>query len=185
MPARHTSLPNDLLLEEQFPPKALVDERGCRRDIRSNGWIVFRKSSLSQKRSGRRNQFSSFGADLPVRNFTGPKPGLKSGPDVFADALVLRNALFPGKLRFPERSFPGMSSGPRFKRLASSSPDLSSIAGKTQTVGSAIRWPRAGLCCPSTGISNRSPRLTPHRRPASADIRSTLAQWLSLSQAAG
>src|SRR5882757_3785347 len=67
---------------------ALVDERGCRRDIRSNGWIDFRKSSLFQNRSGRRNRFSSFGAESLLRNFTGPKARLKSGPDVFADALV-------------------------------------------------------------------------------------------------
>jgi hypothetical protein len=26
----------------EFEPAALVDERGCRRDIRSNGWIVYR-----------------------------------------------------------------------------------------------------------------------------------------------
>jgi len=32
----------------------------------------FLKSSLfTEKRSGRRNRFSSFGADLEVRNFTG------------------------------------------------------------------------------------------------------------------
>ena len=71
---------------------ALVDERGCRRDIRSNGWIDFRESSLFQNRSGRRNKFSSFGAESLLRNFTGPKARPKSGPDVFADALVPRNA---------------------------------------------------------------------------------------------
>jgi hypothetical protein len=70
---------------------ALVDERGCRRDIRSNGWIDFRESSLFQNRSGRRNRFSSFGAESLLRNFAGPKARLKSGPDVFADALVPRN----------------------------------------------------------------------------------------------
>jgi hypothetical protein len=74
---------------------ALVDERGCRRDIRSNGWIDFRESSLSQNRSGRRNKVSSFGAEALLRNFTGPKARLKSGPDVFADALVPRNACRP------------------------------------------------------------------------------------------
>jgi hypothetical protein len=49
MPARHTSLQDDLLLEANFKPAALVDERGCRRDIRSNGWIVLLKSSLFEK----------------------------------------------------------------------------------------------------------------------------------------
>src|SRR6266436_1022355 len=70
---------------------ALVDERGCRRDIRSNGWIEFRKGSLFQNRSGRRNRFSSFGAESLLRNFTGPQARMKAGPDVFADALVPRN----------------------------------------------------------------------------------------------
>jgi len=80
---------------------ALVDERGCRRDIRSNGWIDFRqdllfqKGSLFQNRSGRRNRFSSFGAESLLRNFTGPKARMKSGPDVFADALVPRNVSVP------------------------------------------------------------------------------------------
>jgi hypothetical protein len=93
MPARHTSLQDVSLLEADCTPEALVDERGCRRDIRSNGWIVLSrgspfKGSLFENRSGRRNRFSSFGADLKVRNFIGPKAQVKSGPDVFADALV-------------------------------------------------------------------------------------------------
>ena len=71
MPARHKSLQDDLLLEADSIRTALVDERGCRRDIRSNGWIVLSRSSLFENRSGRRNRFSSFGADPSVRNFTG------------------------------------------------------------------------------------------------------------------
>jgi hypothetical protein len=77
MPARHTSLQDGLLLEADFERAALVDERGCRRDIRSNGWIVIsrvrsleKEFALLKNRSGRRNRFSSFGADLEVRNFT-------------------------------------------------------------------------------------------------------------------
>ena len=83
---------------------ALVDERGCRRDIRSNGWIEFRKGSLFQNRSGRRNRFSSFGAESLLRNFTGPKARMKSGPDVFADALVPRNVSYSPE-RFDSRAF--------------------------------------------------------------------------------
>ena len=102
MPARHTSLQDGLLLEADFERAALVDERGCRRDIRSNGWIVIRGACSFENRSGRRNRFSSFGADLEVRNFTGPpKARLRSGPDVFADALV------PGTYSFPECLIPG------------------------------------------------------------------------------
>ena len=81
---------------------ALVDERGCRRDIRSNGWIDFRGSSLFQNRSGRRNEFSSFGADfLRSAISPGPRPSVKSGPDVFADALVP-----PERHRSPGRASP-------------------------------------------------------------------------------
>src|ERR1700704_2111849 len=85
---------------------ALVDERGCRRDIRSNGWIDFRESSLFQNRSGRRNRFSSFGAESLLRNFTGPKARLKSGPDVFADALVPRDISRPGTPPVPTAAPP-------------------------------------------------------------------------------
>jgi hypothetical protein len=86
---------------------ALVDERGCRRDIRSNGWIEFRKrtlfqkkSSLFQNRSGRRNRFSSFGAGIFAPQFhRAQSPKVKSGPDVFADALVpIAAQLAPGDL---------------------------------------------------------------------------------------
>lgn len=35
---------------------------------------------------------------LTIRNFTGPTPGTKSGPDVFADALVPWNIPFPKRI---------------------------------------------------------------------------------------
>jgi len=40
MPARHWSAQGELLHQADFVPLAPIDERGCRRDIRSNGWIV-------------------------------------------------------------------------------------------------------------------------------------------------
>jgi hypothetical protein len=48
-------------------------------------------------RSGRRNWFSSFGADpSKVRNFTsGSLLTVESGPDVFADALVPHGRMLP------------------------------------------------------------------------------------------
>ena len=98
MPARHTSLQDIPLLEAVSNPVALVDERGCRRDIRSNGWIVLsREFALHENRSGRRNQFSSFGADLWSAISSGSKPAMKSGPDVFADALVPLPWLSPAR----------------------------------------------------------------------------------------
>ena len=80
-------------LEPMEQAKAPVDERGCRRDIRSSGRTASsRKAQASPGRSGRRNEFSSFGADPSRqrrgRSFTGTPSGSKFGPDVFADALV-------------------------------------------------------------------------------------------------
>jgi len=40
MPARRWSAQGELLYQADFVPPAPIDERGCRRDIRSNGWIV-------------------------------------------------------------------------------------------------------------------------------------------------
>ena len=73
---------------------ALVDERGCRRDIRSNGWIVFRESSLFQRVCCFKiGPAEETGFLRSVRNICsaispGQKLSVKSGPDVFADALV-------------------------------------------------------------------------------------------------
>ena len=64
---------------------------------------------------------------LTTRNFTGGQsPAMKSGPDVFADALV------PGKLSFPERPVPGTIPFPE----CSPSPELRSPAH--QASGSEI-----------------------------------------------
>ena len=74
MPARHESLQNDLLLEADFRQLALVDERGCRRDIRSNGWIDLSGSSLSRKPVRQKKQvFFVRCGSLELRNFTGPQ----------------------------------------------------------------------------------------------------------------
>src|SRR6185437_11487944 len=89
MPARHTSLKDVSLLEADFNPGALVDERGCRRDIRSNGWIVLSKGFALRKTG----PAEETGFLRSVR-ISGPQfhralaPAVKSGPDVFADALV-------------------------------------------------------------------------------------------------
>jgi hypothetical protein len=96
MPARHTSLQRGLLLEADFKLPALVDERGCRRDIRSNGWIVLAMGSpfartgpaeetsfLRSVRVSRDSQFHRLPSLKPAL-----RPEVKSDPDVFADALV-------------------------------------------------------------------------------------------------
>ena len=71
MPARHTSLQDGLLLEADFERAALVDERGCRRDIRSNGWIVTLGSSLLKTGLAEETSFLRSVRILAVRNFTG------------------------------------------------------------------------------------------------------------------
>ena len=89
MPARHKSLQDDLLLEADFNRTALVDERGCRRDIRSNGWIVSFEEFASRKPFRQKKQvfFVRCGSQGPQFH-RAARPSVKSGPDVFADALV-------------------------------------------------------------------------------------------------
>jgi hypothetical protein len=56
-----------------------------------------------ENRSGRRNGFSSFGADLWDPQFhRRPLAQVKSGPDVFADALVPRNVIVPWNALVPQ-----------------------------------------------------------------------------------
>jgi hypothetical protein len=49
---------------------------------------IFEELALLKSRSGRGNKFSSFGADLWSAISPASKAQVKSGPDVFADALV-------------------------------------------------------------------------------------------------
>ena len=74
--------------ESRFLPKsALVDERGCRRDIRSTAGSNFRPSRID---TAEETVFLRSVRGVRVPQFH-PRPsgcGLRSGPDVFADALV-------------------------------------------------------------------------------------------------
>jgi hypothetical protein len=88
MPARHTSLQDGLLLEADFERAALVDERGCRRDIRSNGWIVIREVRFLKTGPAEETSFLRSVRILTSAISRGSRVPLKSGPDVFADALV-------------------------------------------------------------------------------------------------
>jgi hypothetical protein len=85
-----------LLLEANFKPAALVDERGCRRDIRSNGWTArFNRACPFRKPVRQKKEVFFIGADSKVRNFTGTLRQLRFGPDVFADALVPQAGALP------------------------------------------------------------------------------------------
>jgi hypothetical protein len=74
MPARHTSLQDGLLLEADFTPAALVDERGCRRDIRSNGWIAFEEFALSRNGPAEETSFLRSVRITDPQFHRGPKP---------------------------------------------------------------------------------------------------------------
>ena len=69
MPARHTSLQDIPLLEAVSNPAALVDERGCRRDIRSNGWIVLSKEPALRKTVRQKKQVFFVRCGFLIRNF--------------------------------------------------------------------------------------------------------------------
>ena len=91
MPARHKSLQDDPLLSKRvLNRKALVDERGCRRDIRSNGWIDLSESlALSETGPAEETGFlRSVRISRAPQFHRASGPNVKSGPDVFADALV-------------------------------------------------------------------------------------------------
>jgi hypothetical protein len=85
LPARHWSNRND-----RFSVRAaLSDERGCRRDIRSNGWIELRSSRLRKPVRQKKPVFFVRCGSLEIRNFTRHQfARVGSGPDVFADALA-------------------------------------------------------------------------------------------------
>jgi hypothetical protein len=86
-----------------FEPAALVDERGCRRDIRSNGCTaLFDRACSFRKAVRQKKQVFFIGADPKVRNFTGAPCRLKFGPDVFADALVPRRGIAARRFDFPK-----------------------------------------------------------------------------------
>ena len=104
-PARHWSPPGRFASHKSRSRthKAPTDERGCRRDIRSNGWIELCGAPRSRSRFGRRNRLSSFGADLQSLGpqfHLRPSCPVKSGPDVFADALVPVEPTAPGTCCF-------------------------------------------------------------------------------------
>jgi hypothetical protein len=83
MPARHWS-PQREFASADFNVKALIDERGCRRDIRSTAGSYFDEKPVRQKKQ----VFFDRCGFLASAISPGSRPHVKSGPDVFADALV-------------------------------------------------------------------------------------------------
>lgn len=98
MPARHTSLQDIPLLESGLQPGG----SGRRKRVSARHQVKrldrpFERARSCENRSGRRSQFSSFGADFWSAISSGSKPFMKSGPDVFADALVPLPWLSPAR----------------------------------------------------------------------------------------
>lgn len=83
MPARHWS-PQREFASADFNVRALIDERGCRRDIRSTAGSYFDEKPVRQKKQ----VFFDRCGFLASAISPGSRPHVKSGPDVFADALV-------------------------------------------------------------------------------------------------
>src|SRR6266404_1402752 len=100
MPARQKSLKNNLLSK-----LIKSDGSGRRKRVSARHQVkrLDRAFEEFENRSGRRNQFSSFGADPLAPQFHRRSLSqVKSGPDVFADALVPNAAaMTPGGLISP------------------------------------------------------------------------------------
>jgi len=88
-PARHWTAGG--LLEEADWSGCSIDEEGVGETSGQRPDPIFEKRTRSSRRgSGRRNGFSSHGADrFEVRSFTQPSD-VRSGPDVFAALTALR-----------------------------------------------------------------------------------------------
>jgi hypothetical protein len=70
MPARHESLLDSLLFEADEVGGLWSTKEGVGETSGQTAGSWFRRACSIENRSGRRNGFSSYGADLKVRNFT-------------------------------------------------------------------------------------------------------------------
>src|SRR4051794_18719487 len=101
MPATSREPSGRIASRSKFKPAALVDERGCRRDIRSNGRTVIRqRSRFSEKPARQKNAIFNYWRSSLGADFLSPQSyrllQVRFGPDVFADALVPSRACRPG-----------------------------------------------------------------------------------------
>jgi len=110
MPARHLSH-QAVCFSKRIPNrKALVDERGCRRDIRSNGRIAVSDGVRSFRKTVRqKNQHGCAGILQSVRSSCSAIPPaafaeVEFAPDVFADALVLHAGAVCPRRHDPRKS---------------------------------------------------------------------------------
>src|ERR1700740_3548975 len=95
MPARHESLQDGPRLEADIEPVALLTKEGVGETSGQTAGPSFRGVRSFENRSGRRNKFSSLGADRWSAISSGPRASVKSCPDVFPAPLVRPPALSP------------------------------------------------------------------------------------------
>ena len=107
MPARHTSLQDGLLLEADSVRRLWSTKEGVGETSGQTAGSNFRGVRSSKAGPAEETSFLRSVRILQVRNFTGALQPVKSGPDVFADALVpLKSArLLPRRLRSPRLPF--------------------------------------------------------------------------------
>src|SRR5262249_34274761 len=87
--------------EADIEPVALLTKEGVGETSGQTAGPSFQGVHSRENRSGRRNGFSSFGADPWSAISSGPGVSVESGPDVFADALALPPVHWPG-IEFPK-----------------------------------------------------------------------------------
>jgi hypothetical protein len=109
MPARHTSLQDSLLLEADFESRLWSTKEGVGETSgQTAGSSLLGVRSLKPVRQKKQVFFVRCGS-LRSAISPGPKARLKSGPDVFADALV------PFRCSLPVPIAPGAAPNPIFK----------------------------------------------------------------------
>jgi hypothetical protein len=98
MPARHTSLQDGLLLEADFERRLWSTKEGVGETSgQTAGSYFFKEFALYRKPVRQKKIFLRSVRILGSAISPGSRPKVKSGPDVFADALVpLPAPLLPG-----------------------------------------------------------------------------------------
>jgi hypothetical protein len=118
MPARHKGFRAICFSRSRFNPEAQVDERGCRRDIRSSGWIEFSFSKTGPVEE------TSFLRSVRI-DCSAVSPGPKPGRDLVLTCSPTPSFHLPGRARlfhFPNPDPPTVHAGgffwPRRSRSA-------------------------------------------------------------------
>jgi hypothetical protein len=164
MPARHKGFRAICFSRSRFNPGAQVDERGCRRDIRSSGWIEFSFSKTGPVEE------TSFLRSVRI-DCSAVSPGPKPGRDLVLTCSPTPSFHLPGRARlfhFPNPDPPTVHAGGFFGpaqavRLPASAPEAarpSCVYGwvglRLQTVS---RWHHLDAALSSMVIASRNAKV--------------------------